>query len=171
MRICVQLVAMDYKLCQLEIALQTCSLLCNICETSQKFITLPCPQFERSSRQIQTYFLIKHHNRAMYFPATSPIGLFRQEEFSNIAFFTVGIYGNMRFVISQICSVKFGNTLCYGQVHSPRMVKKKPKSYSGEHTPSFAELCKLHAIEPLIVMATSQECTLSDYEFINLVIA
>ena len=46
------------------------------------------------------------------------------------------------------------------------MVKKKPKSYSGEHTPRFTELCKLHAIEPLIVTATSQECTLSDYDLL-----
>jgi len=46
--------------------------------------------------------------------------------------------------------------------------KKKPKCYSGEHTPSFTELCKPHAIDSLIVMATPQECTLSDYEFIYL---
>ena len=48
------------------------------------------------------------------------------------------------------------------------MAKKKPKSYSSEHTPSFTELCKPHAIESLIVTAMSQVCTISDYEFIYL---
>jgi len=62
----------------------------------------------------------------------------------------------------------FGNTLCYGQVHSPGLIKKKLKSYSGEHTPIFTELCKPHATKFLIVTATSQECMLSDYEFIYL---
>jgi len=40
--------------------------------------------------------------------------------------------------------------------------RKKSRSYSGEHTPSFTELCKPHAIESLIVTATPQECMLSD---------
>jgi len=54
---------------------------------------------------------------------------------------------------------------------TPQNGEEKAEVLSGEHTPSFTELCKLHAIEPLIVTATSQECTLCDYEFINLVIA
>jgi len=50
----------------------------------------------------------------------------------------------------------------------PQVGEKKPKSYSGEHTPSFTELCKPRATDSLIVPATPQECTLSDYEFIYL---
>ena len=49
----------------------------------------------------------------------------------------------------------------------PGLAKTKPKSHSGEHTLSFTELCKPHAIDSLIVTATPQECALSDYEFIS----
>ena len=46
------------------------------------------------------------------------------------------------------------------------MLKKELKSYSSKYRSSFAELCKPRAIDGLIVTATPQECTLSDYEFI-----
>ena len=46
------------------------------------------------------------------------------------------------------------------------MLKKELKSYSSKYRSSFAELCKPRAIDGLIVTATPQECTFSDYEFI-----